>query len=130
MMLFTERLQLEREFYEWAEKNFVSNDPLSVITWLLEIKGFVNPDRIKTLRCRKLVEKSLLMSSRYSREDIEKYMIRDMVRSMAELMRDEITIQEEEYIPEMNMKAFIGTLQVVTPEDLSRMNFGLPEVEK
>lgn len=129
MISFTDRLQLEREFYEWAAKNHASTDPFTVITWLLEIKGFVNPDRIKTLHCRKLVEKSLLRSSRYSLEDIEKYIIQDMVCSMSELMRDEITIQEED-IPERDMKAFIGTLQIVTPEDLSQMNFELPEVEK
>ncbi len=116
MGLFTERLQLEREFYDWAKKYCAANDPLTVITWLLEVKGFVNPDRIKTLHCRKQVEKSLLMSSRYSLEDIEKYMIQDMVCSMSKLMRDEITIREEEYIPERNMKTFIGTLQIVTPE--------------
>lgn len=129
MILFSERLQLEREFYEWAEKNFVSNDPLTVITWLTEVRGFINPDRIKTLHCRKLVERSLLMSSRYSLEDIEKYIIQDMVCSMSELMRDEITIQEED-IPERDMKAFIGTLQIVIPEDLSLLHFELPEVEK
>lgn len=116
MISFTDRMELTREFETWAKTYGANPAPFSVITWLLEIKGFVNPDRIKTLHCRKLVEKSLLSSSRYSLEDIEKYMIQDMVCSMSELMRDEITIREEEYIPERNTKAFIGTLQIVTPE--------------
>lgn len=117
MILFTERLQLEREFYEWAEKNFVSNDPLAVITWLTEVRGFINPDRIKTLHCRKLVEKSLLMSSRLTNQEIEKIMAEDMLRSMADLLKDEMMIQEEEYTPERNMQALVGRLKVVTPED-------------
>lgn len=116
MILFNERLQLEREFYEWAAKNHVLTDPFTVITWLTEVRGFINPGRIKTLHCRKLVEKSLLRSSRLTHQEIEKIMVEDMLISMADLLKDEMIIEEEEYIPERNMQALTGHLKVVTPE--------------
>lgn len=40
MITFTERLNLAKEFDEWAERYHVSKEPLSVITWMIFEKHF------------------------------------------------------------------------------------------
>lgn len=123
MGLFTERLQLEREFYDWAKKYCAANDPLTVITWLLEVKGVIPANRIRTIKSRREVENEIL--ERVPRE----YFENDVLGAMIPELKRVAVVKE---VPGINpgCTAFASRLKVVLPEDLSRLCLELPEVEK
>ena len=44
-LLFSERLNLQEEFFEWAKKNNVDSVPMNVIGWLNSKYIFINKGR-------------------------------------------------------------------------------------
>lgn len=40
---FSKRVALKKEFLDWAHENQVVDSVFNVITWLLSVKGYVNP---------------------------------------------------------------------------------------
>ena len=123
MIPFSERIYLEREFYEWATENHVSTEPFAVITWLVGVKGFVPGNRIRTINSRREVENEIL--ERVPRE----YFENDVLGAMIPELKKVAVIKE---VPGINpdYTSFACRLKVVIPEDLSRLRFELPEVKK
>ena len=125
MIPFSERIHLEREFYEWSTKNHVSTEPFTVITWLVGVKGFIPCNRIRTINALREVETEILKERNIPRE----YFENDLMRTMLPELKKVTVIKE---VPGINpdWTAFVSRLKVVLPEDLSRLRFELPEVEK
>lgn len=125
MISFTDRLQLEREFYEWTERNHVLTDPFTVITWLLEVKGAILGNRIRTINSRREVETEILKEQNIPRE----YFENDLLRTMLPELKKVAVIKE---VPGINpdFTAFACRLKVVLPEDLFGLRVMTPEVEK
>ena len=124
MIPFSERIYLEREFYEWATENHVSTEPFAVITWLVGVKGFVPANRIRTIKSRREVENEIL--ERVPRE----YFENDVLGAMIPELKKVAVIKAEQSIINPDCTTFASWLKVVLPEDLSRLRFELPEVEK
>ena len=125
MIPFTERRQLEREFYEWAVKNHTSTDPFTVITWLLEVKGAIPGDRIRTINSRREVETEILKEQNIPRE----YFENDLLKTMLPELKKVAVIKEVTGI-NPDCTSFACRLKVVLPEDPFWLRVTIPEVEK
>ena len=124
MISFTDRLELTREFETWAKTNGVNPAPFSVITWLLEVKGIIPASRIRTIKSRREVENEIL--ERVPR----KYFENDVLGAMIPELKKVAVIKATQSIINPDCTSFTCWLKVVLPEDLYRLRFELPEVEK
>ena len=126
MISFTDRMELTREFETWAKTNGANPAPFSVITWLLEVKGVIPANRIRTIKSRREVENEFLEKCRVPHA----YFENDLLRTMRPELKKVAVIKEEPSIINPDCTSFTCWLKVVLPEDLSRLRFELPEVEK